>query len=95
MYTESTYTGIALITPMNALTFCDVLYQISSSDEPDAMYTFATGMQLVLSYLANSRRSGKLNFRRVRENTDYRPPYRCEGESEADWQKGRPKKYTS
>ena len=47
MYTESTYTGIALITPMNALTFCDVLYQISSSDEPDAMYTFATGMQLV------------------------------------------------
>ena len=47
MYTESTYTGIALITPMNALTFCDVLYQISSSNEPDAMYTFATGMQLV------------------------------------------------
>ena len=49
MYTESTYTGIALITPMNALTFCDVLYQISSSDEPDAMYTFATGMQLVFN----------------------------------------------
>ena len=49
MYTESTYTDIALITPMNALTFCDVLYQISSSDEPDAMYTFATGMQLVLA----------------------------------------------
>ena len=47
MYTESTYTDIALITPMNALTFCDVLYQISSSDEPDAMYMFATGMQLV------------------------------------------------
>ena len=50
MYTESTYTGIALITPMNALTFCDVLYQISSSDEPDAMYTFATGMQLVFFF---------------------------------------------
>ena len=55
MYTESTYTGIALITPMNALTFCDVLYQISSSDEPDAMYTFATGMQLVYIVLRHVR----------------------------------------
>ena len=63
MYTESTYTGIALITPMNALTFCDVLYQISSSDEPDAMYTFATGMQLVDRYF----QTGRYKIARVRK----------------------------
>ena len=75
MYTESTYTGIALITPMNALTFCDVLYQISSSDEPDAMYTFATGMQLVLYIFHMLRQTSLFSFAYISRPCLHRGPF--------------------